>query len=339
MPDLIRQYAAEVVGQLRTWTSRGRREAPEGSLYIVAGQTDSVNRANEVIDAGAFGRQEGIPLEAWGHNRALPNDGRGVLYESGNEILWDGQMLETEAARQTWLTIDGNGKWQEYSLTFRIEDAYRDANGRLHITQATALGVAPVYQGISLGTRTIRMQGETGMTPEERAQLEATLRSYGWSEERIRQYMAAIDEVEPAGGGQGGDPAATPSDGQGNGDDATTTPPADDNQGGGDPASASTGDPASAATDGDGQGNAATTPAGDTDGQGADATAGAAGDAPPQQTAYGVNINLNGMGLNPAATGFARRRRRWSAIRQQRTVPAGQPIQWQLPSKRTPRRR
>ena len=301
MTPALRQYQAPEATDVRRVTVTGRfyeaetpEPGPDGTIpgvleiqYIAYGEQ---NRAGEVVDAGAFDEGPAL-MEQWAHNRSGPDVAVGDTRNVGGNAVWRGWFIDSTIGRDYRNTIRANGDVQEYSATFVILASRRVA-GVLHITRARLLGISPVYRGVDAHTRTLRMQGQGGdqMTPEQRAQLEALLRSYGWDDERIRQYIDALETDDPPAPGNGDAPPAEP---------PPTDPPSDPPAGAA-PADAPN-DPPPAATPPEGApAGGAAAPAAIpnitiNNGGAPAATASPAPDVAPPATQYQQPVELNGL--------------------------------------------
>ncbi|MBN1220085.1 MAG: hypothetical protein JXM69_14250 [Anaerolineae bacterium] len=123
-----------------------------------------IDKDGDLTIKGAFGEQDDIPLESWGHGYQLPPVGVGRIYEKGDKAIFEGRFfLDSQLGRDNFTALQ-EIKRTEWSYTFRIKNSKPIPTGR-RLEKLLVKGVAPVTEGAGIGTATLSVKGQRTWLP------------------------------------------------------------------------------------------------------------------------------------------------------------------------------
>lgn len=142
-----------------------KAEGDAGDVQAVFATLGVIDSDGDRILAGAIGKQA-VRLSAYGHGSwhgALPV-GRGRVYEDGNDAIFAGRFFtETEAGRETYLTVKAMGDLQEWSFALPeidFEVVNEDGRDVREIKRVVIPEVSPVLMGAGVNTRTLAIKSK-----------------------------------------------------------------------------------------------------------------------------------------------------------------------------------
>jgi len=137
-----------------------------GEFRAVFSTFNAIDHDGDVTVPGAFEEDQKVRISYWGHRwRDLPV-GRGEIHQDEEKAWVDGRFfLDTEAGKETYLTVKNLGELQEWSYGFDIEKAETGEFEDQDVTflrKLTVYEVSPVMLGAGIGTGTEEIKGADG---------------------------------------------------------------------------------------------------------------------------------------------------------------------------------
>ena len=141
-------------------------------ITAIVARLNVLDYDNDYTERGAFGRQE-VAIAGWGHKWDVEPNGRGVVYEQGDLVLYTGRFFDHPDARKAYETIkamslpdpnvEGSAGIQEFSYGYYIKEAgfeVREIDGMgprevYVLKKLDVFEISPVYRGAGIGTGTI----------------------------------------------------------------------------------------------------------------------------------------------------------------------------------------
>lgn len=155
-------------------------DRPEGSVVALFSRFNVIDRDGDVTLPGAF--QDGAPvrISAWGHRWDQLPVGKGRIVVTEDGAYLDGQFfLNTEAGKETYLTVKNLGELQEWSYGFEVVEAEPgEFEGKpvRFLKRLRVFEVSPVLVGAGIGTQTLVLKGMKAISDEEWSAIERELR-------------------------------------------------------------------------------------------------------------------------------------------------------------------
>jgi hypothetical protein len=116
----------------------------------------------DVTTKSTFTDGQEVPVGAWGHNRLALPVGRGVVRVRDDGAYLEGRFFtDTTHGRDTYLTVKGLGKLQQWSYLFLIREAAEtELNGEVvrELRSVDLISVDPVDRGAGYGTQTVAIK-------------------------------------------------------------------------------------------------------------------------------------------------------------------------------------
>ena len=167
-------------------------EGREGALSMVVATIGAVDKHGDVFVEGSVGRQD-VLISQFQHSiwsGGLPI-GKGVMYESGNQILCEAQLnMELEIARNTYSAIKFAQELIEVSTGFKLlkySFGQQDGQTVCYLEQVKAHEASPVIVGAGVGTGVVAMKSaELQAYEQEQRKALPTARFINASEELRR---------------------------------------------------------------------------------------------------------------------------------------------------------
>ncbi len=135
-----------------------------GMFTAMFSKFDEVDKHGDITKPGAFEDGAKVKIAYWGHDwYALPV-GKGVIHQDDEKAWVDGQFfLDTEAGRETYLTVKNLGELQEWSYGFETieteEGEFEDQKVRI-LKKVKAFEVSPVFLGAGNSTQTLAIKSD-----------------------------------------------------------------------------------------------------------------------------------------------------------------------------------
>jgi len=153
-------------------TYRGAIEIKEdgeaGEFRAVFSTLNVVDADRDVTPPGAFKDGQKVRIAYWGHRWQDLPVGRGVIHSDEERAWVDGRFfVDTEAGRETYLTVKNLGELQEWSYGFDIDEEHLgqfDGQDVRFLDRMTVHEVSPVMLGAGVGTHTENIK-EAGLKP------------------------------------------------------------------------------------------------------------------------------------------------------------------------------
>lgn len=143
-------------------TFEAKADGPEGAFRATFAHFNQYDKDGDVTLPGAFTNGQQVRIARWGHNWADLPVGKGTIHTNGQRAWVDGQFFtETQAGRETYLTVKALGDLQEWSYGFAIEEhSFGDFEGReaRFLRKLNVFEVSPVMIGAGNDTRTERIK-------------------------------------------------------------------------------------------------------------------------------------------------------------------------------------
>lgn len=128
-----------------------------GEFTAVFATFNVIDHHGDVTIPGAFVDGAQTVVEPWNHGWDLPA-GKGVIKSDGEKVWINGRFfINTEAGRETYLTVKELGELAEWSYSFDIEES---SSGEFEgqqvrfLNKLDVVGVGPVTRGAGIGTQT-----------------------------------------------------------------------------------------------------------------------------------------------------------------------------------------
>lgn len=147
----------------------GIKADAQGKISLVFGTMNVIDHDGDVTIPGAIGDPQKVRMSAYNHSswgESLPV-GKGIIYEKGDDMLFDGQFfLNTAAGKETYETVKSMEDLQEYSYGFDITEAGfgqfgPDDQEVRFLKGLKVYEVSPVLLGAGLNTRTLAIKGQS----------------------------------------------------------------------------------------------------------------------------------------------------------------------------------
>jgi HK97 family phage prohead protease len=135
-----------------------KEDGEAGEFTAVFSRFNVIDHDRDVTLPGAFTDGEKVRISYWGHRWQDLPVGRGVIHQDAETAWVDGKFfLDTEAGKETYLTVKNLGELQEWSYGFDIREAERGVFEEQDVQFLRALKVyevSPVMLGAGIGTGT-----------------------------------------------------------------------------------------------------------------------------------------------------------------------------------------
>lgn len=152
---------------MKTKTFRGPIEIKDdgqtGEFRAVFSTFNVIDLDGDVTVPGAFTDGENVRIAYWGHRWQDLPVGKGVIHADDEKAWVDGRFfLDTEAGKETYLTVKNLGELQEWSYGFDVEESslgqFEDEDVQF-LRRLTVHEVSPVMLGAGIGTHTESIKG------------------------------------------------------------------------------------------------------------------------------------------------------------------------------------
>jgi len=152
------------------------KEGTPGKFKAVFSTFNVIDLDGDVTLPGAFKEGEEVRISYWSHRWHDLPVGKGVIYSDDKKAWVEGEFfLDTEAGRETYMTVKNLGGLQEYSYGYDVLDSatgqFKDKQVRF-LKSLKVFEVSPVFLGAGIGTQTLEIKGaklsskDSGYTPE-----------------------------------------------------------------------------------------------------------------------------------------------------------------------------
>jgi len=146
-----------------------KAEGQEGEFRAVFSTFNVIDLDGDVTLPGAFTEGQPVRIAYWGHRWQDLPVGRGEIHADEEKAWVDGRFfLDTEAGRETYLTVKNLGDLQEWSYGFDIDKwSHGEFEGQ-EVQFLEALNVhevSPVLLGAGIGTYTESIKAQKAALP------------------------------------------------------------------------------------------------------------------------------------------------------------------------------
>jgi HK97 family phage prohead protease len=140
-----------------------------GEFRAVFSTFNVIDHDGDVTLPGAFKDNAAVRISYWGHRWQDLPVGRGVIHQDEKQAWVDGVFfLETQAGKETYLTVKGLGDLQEWSYGYDIlnsELGKQDGQDVRFLKALEVPEVSPVLLGAGIDTRTEEIKGMKAALP------------------------------------------------------------------------------------------------------------------------------------------------------------------------------
>lgn len=135
-----------------------KADGEPGEFKAVFSTFNVVDHDQDVTLPGAFTDGEKVRISYWGHRWQDLPAGRGVIHQDEEKAWVEGRFfMDTEAGRETYLTVKNLGELQEWSYGFDIQEAdygvFEEQEVQF-LRRLKVYEVSPVMLGAGIGTGT-----------------------------------------------------------------------------------------------------------------------------------------------------------------------------------------
>jgi HK97 family phage prohead protease len=134
-----------------------------GEFQAIFSTLNVKDHDGDVTLPGAFKEGQKVRISYWGHRWQDLPVGRGEIHADDAKAWVDGRLfLDTEAGRETFLTVKNLGELQEWSYGFDIEERSEgdwEGDQVQFLRRLEVYEVSPVMLGAGLDTRTVAIKG------------------------------------------------------------------------------------------------------------------------------------------------------------------------------------
>lgn len=135
-----------------------KADGKQGEFTAVFSTFNVIDHDFDVTLPGAFTEGQNVRIAYWGHRWQDLPVGRGVIHQDEEKAWVEGQFfMDTEAGRETYLTVKGLGELQEWSYGFDVIEADWGTFNEQDVQFLKKLKVhevSPVMLGAGIGTGT-----------------------------------------------------------------------------------------------------------------------------------------------------------------------------------------
>lgn len=140
----------------------------KGEVEVIFATLNVRDHDGDVILPGAITEGEAVALSQYGHTvwQGSAPVGRGTIHEVGNEAVFRGKFfMDTQAGRETFLTVKSMAELQQWSFGFTTELAeYGEFQGQdvKFLKSLRVYECSPVLRAAGVGTRTTSAKSHKG---------------------------------------------------------------------------------------------------------------------------------------------------------------------------------
>jgi len=140
-----------------------KEDGQPGEFRAVFSTFNVVDHDGDVTVPGAFHDGQKVRISYWGHRWQDLPVGRGEIHQDEEKAWVEGRFfLDTEAGKETYLTVKNLDDLQEWSYGFDIEESrlgeFEEQDVQF-LEALTVYEVSPVMLGAGIGTRTETIKG------------------------------------------------------------------------------------------------------------------------------------------------------------------------------------
>jgi HK97 family phage prohead protease len=148
-----------------------KADGEEGEFTAIFSTFNVIDLDQDVTLPGAFTDGEKVRISYWGHRWQDLPVGRGEIHQDSKKAWVDGKFfIDTEAGKETYLTVKNLGELQEWSYGFDIEDAdmgvFEGQDVRF-LRRMKVYEVSPVMLGAGIGTGTTDIKNRNQQGEDE----------------------------------------------------------------------------------------------------------------------------------------------------------------------------
>jgi len=146
-----------------------KEDGAPGEFRAVFSTFNVIDHDHDVTLPGAFEDGREVRISYWGHRWMDLPVGRGEIHADDEKAWVDGRFfLDTEAGRETYLTVKNLGDLQEWSYGFDIDESrlgeFEEQDVQF-LERLTVYEVSPVMLGAGIGTGTETIKGKEDAAP------------------------------------------------------------------------------------------------------------------------------------------------------------------------------
>lgn len=146
-----------------------KADGQPGEFRAVFSTFNVIDKDGDVTLPGAFKEGAPVRISYWGHRWQDLPVGRGVIHADDKKAWVDGQFfLDTQAGKETYLTVKNLGDLQEWSYGYDIQDSETgqfDGQDVRFLKAIEVAEVSPVMLGAGIDTRTESIKGVKSALP------------------------------------------------------------------------------------------------------------------------------------------------------------------------------
>ena len=146
-----------------------KADGQPGEFRAVFSTFNVIDHDGDVTLPGAFKDNAAVRISYWGHRWQDLPVGRGVIHQDDKQAWVDGQFfLDTQAGKETYLTVKGLGDLQEWSYGYEIlrsENGQHENQDVRFLKELEVPEVSPVLLGAGIDTRTESIKGVKAALP------------------------------------------------------------------------------------------------------------------------------------------------------------------------------
>jgi len=135
-----------------------------GQFVAVFSRFNEIDKHGDVTEPGAFEDGAKVKIASWGHDWYTLPVGKGIIHQDEEKAWVDGKFfLDTEAGRETYLTVKNLGELQEWSYGFEtLESSEGKVDGQKVriLKKVKTFEISPVFIGAGNNTQTLAIKGD-----------------------------------------------------------------------------------------------------------------------------------------------------------------------------------
>jgi HK97 family phage prohead protease len=148
-----------------------KADGQPGEFRAVFSTFNVVDHDGDVTLPGAFKENAAVRISYWGHRWQDLPVGRGTIHQNDKQAWVDGQFfLDTQAGKETYLTVKNLGELQEWSYGYDILQSEQGKFGKdeedvRFLKELEVAEVSPVMLGAGIDTHTETIKGMKAALP------------------------------------------------------------------------------------------------------------------------------------------------------------------------------